>query len=340
MRPSHSVSRLFVSLVSLSLVVAACSQPAAKPTSAPIVVPTKAPIHLPTVAPSLAPTQAPKATPAPTTAPKPTALPTLAPTQEPVQTTPAFGTSQSLGAFALLPSQADRMSEYDTSTPKTGDMYVIINLSVKNMSATATISFDPSHLALVDMAGNLNVTPISLTTLKDELKIQDLKPGAQVEGSLAYEAPAGLSGLELVFKGDTTSAQSVRWMLPAPALGTELRLGSLSLKPLTSERMNQSGEDKPKDGDVYLIVHMTVRNTSTSDTIKFDPLQMFLTDAAGLSLAPISLRSMTDQLQSVELKPGEEVDGLILYEAPKNVSTWDLMFKSTDNQQALWQIAG
>ncbi len=219
-----SPHRLLVSFLILGLVAAACAQsPTAAPTRkpAPTTVPAK---PTPTKAPTAAPTKpAPTATPAP----KPTAAPTKAPTRQPTPAPLALGTGRLVGDLMVNPSKFEELASTVTDKPKAGDEYVVVTVSFENTSKTSTVKFDPVSLLLVNMQSNANISPVTLKSLTNQLKAQDLKPGAKLQGVIAFEVAKKDGGsLVLMFKG--TGNQSTLWSLKSTSGSLRLRLTNLA----------------------------------------------------------------------------------------------------------------
>ncbi len=212
-----SPHHLLVPFLILGLLAAACAQsPTAAPTQRP--APTTALVKpVPTKAPTIAPAKpAPTATPAP----KPTAAPTKAPTKAPTtaptaQPTPAplaLGTVRLIGDLMINPSKFEELASSRTDKPKAGDEYVVVTVSLENASKTNTLKFDLASLLLVDTQSNTEVPVVTLKSLTNQIKAQDLKPGAKLQGVIAFEAAKkDVGSLELMFKG--TNNQSAVWSL-------------------------------------------------------------------------------------------------------------------------------
>jgi cell wall-associated NlpC family hydrolase len=126
----------------------------------------------------------------------------------------------------------------------------------------------------------------------------------------------------------------------AEALGTGHLVGDLLITPSKSEQMTQSGTEKPQSGDVFAVVTVQLQNTSKTATIKFDPANLLLMDAASsTNLSPVTLKSLKNQLGTQELKPGAKIEGVVVYEAPKKDTQWELLFKGSNDQKVFWSLS-
>jgi len=218
-----STRSLMLSLLTIGLLVAGCAAPAT-----PISIPPAAstPLKIPSL-PSLVPTivQAvtSKATPAtqPTPAPTkastvaPTPIPTVAPTvvaaTQPTQTFGTIGMAEQIGDLTVLPHQVKQANSSGQDKPKTGDVYVLVTVSITNTSQAATVQFDPATFLLEDTATHKTYPVVALKAVSDELTAQMLKPGATLNGTLAFEVPQAAK-LELEL---STSSHTLYWTIGA-----------------------------------------------------------------------------------------------------------------------------
>ncbi|MBI3764606.1 MAG: DUF4352 domain-containing protein [Chloroflexi bacterium] len=205
-----SLRSLFVPILLVGLVAAACS-PSATPTTA--VRPTSAPVQ-PTrkPAPTTAPTTKPQPTAVPTQKPAPTAAPTTVPTTAPTaapKITP-LGTAQTVESISILPSKIQMLPQSGQDKPKVGDEYLVISLTIQNQDQKASLQFDPAKLVLVN-AGGADFSIVTLKSLTNELKAMSLKPGQKIEGVVAFEIPQKNDKWNLEFKSGNKNEAS--WSL-------------------------------------------------------------------------------------------------------------------------------
>jgi hypothetical protein len=211
-----SLFTLLVSLLMLSLISSACASPT--PASTAVVAkPTAAPTRpVTTVAPSLA-----TATPAPTIAPTraPTPIPSkVAPTTEP--TTPpttaamekilSIGEAQTVNDVSFLPSKYELMAQSGSDTPKTGDEFLVVTLSIENTSETDTFIFDPANIVILDPSG-MDISMVMLKSQQNELSDRMLNPGEKLEGVIAFEVPKNENKWTLEYK--ITNGQNLEWSI-------------------------------------------------------------------------------------------------------------------------------
>ena len=188
---------LLVSLVLVGLLAAACSP--SKPAPTPIVIaPTAIPTKpLPTTEPRL---------PTPTTAPK--IAPTTAPTTTPAAKILPFGQAQIMGQVSILPSRYELLPESGSDKPNKGDQFLVVTFSIDNTSKTNNYDFNPADLVVLSPTGTV-LSMVTLKSLTNELTTQTLKPGAKLNGVIAYQLPQTEDKWTLELKG--TQNQNLMW---------------------------------------------------------------------------------------------------------------------------------
>ena len=124
---------------------------------------------------------------------------------------PTLGTALQVGSLALTPMTFERLATSGSDTPKAGDEYLILTVNVQNVGTTDTIHFDPTSLLLMASCETKSLTPVSLASLKDQITAQDLKPGASLQGVVAFEVPKADINLEVTYQYKDN--QTARWAL-------------------------------------------------------------------------------------------------------------------------------
>jgi hypothetical protein len=223
----HKVSfrSLMVSWLVIGLLAAGCAAPVTSVSkspgaSRPLKVPSL-PSLVPTVVQSMLgkATPATKPTPVPTTAP--TAAPTLAPTvaltvsaaTQPTQTFGTIGMTERLGSLSILPRQIKQVNQNGQDKPAAGNVYVLVTISITNTDQVGTIQFDPATFMIEDAVTHKTYPVVTLKSPSDQLTAQMLKPGARLEGSLAFEVPqATAAKLELEL---STASHTLYWTIGA-----------------------------------------------------------------------------------------------------------------------------
>lgn len=218
-----STRSLMFSLLTIGLLMAGCAAPAA-PISNPPAAST--PLKIPSL-PSLVPTivqsitskatPATQPTPAPTkaatvaTTPIPTVAPTVAAATQPTQTFGTLGMAEQIGDLTVRPQQIKRANSSGQDKPKVGDVYVLVTVSITNTSQAATVQFDPATFLIEDATTHKTYPVVALKAVSDDLTAQMLKPGATLNGTLAFEVPQAAK-LELEL---STSSRTLYWTIGA-----------------------------------------------------------------------------------------------------------------------------
>ena len=133
-----------------------------------------------------------------------------------------------------------------------------------------------------------------------------------------------------------TAAPTVK-ILP---FGQAQVMSQASILPSKYELLPDSGSDKPKTGDEYLVVTFLIENTSKTADLDFNPANMVILSPAGTVLSMVTLKSLTNELSTETLKPGAKLSGVIAYELPQTEDKWTLELKGTNNQNLMWSNAG
>src|SRR5574341_1064823 len=94
-------------------------------------------------------------------------------------------------------------------------------------------------------------------------------------------------------------------------------LDDLSIVPTKFEWMTQSGSDKPKAGNAFLVVTVSLENVSKTASISFDPAHLLIVGTSGAAIQMEQLKSIPTDLKAETLKPGQKIAGVIVYELPQ-----------------------
>ncbi|MCL5997040.1 MAG: DUF4352 domain-containing protein [Chloroflexi bacterium] len=122
-------------------------------------------------------------------------------------------------------------------------------------------------------------------------------------------------------------------------LGISITLDNLMYLPTTAERVDQIGTDKAQADHQFVLITVTVGNTSQKETLKFDPATFILTSTKSITnYTPVSLKSLKDELKEQELKPGAESKGVIVFTVPKSDTNLELMVKGSTGHQVMWTL--
>lgn len=105
-----------------------------------------------------------------------------------------------------------RNSGNDIDQPKAGDNYLVVDVTVKNVSSQEQDLSSILQFTLKDASGQkYDETFISNATAPDG----KIEPGDQVRGQLPYEVPTAQKTFTLAFESDITSSGETIWDLAA-----------------------------------------------------------------------------------------------------------------------------
>jgi hypothetical protein len=181
----------------------------------------------------------------------------------------------------------------------------------------------------------------------------ELAPGGIVTGTLAFEEPVKATGLTLIYAPsglggksasfDMTGTQETFETLQKGDIcmgGDVIPFGSeasLSGAAVTAESCEKSVVvyDKPKNGYDYITVTLRIENTGDSD-ISISPYYFTMMNSFGqISDVVITSVNSGSALSSGNLKPGEMVQGTIVFEEPAGDTGLKLIYKSQSGEGKL-----
>ncbi len=100
-------------------------------------------------------------------------------------------------------------------TPPPGDQWIVIDVSVKNMSGSVQ-QVNPLDFTLIDSTGqHMTWTILSSLPNTHTFDLTALQPGATNRGVLAYEVPTGKHAYQLAFAIDQFSGNQTLWDISA-----------------------------------------------------------------------------------------------------------------------------
>ena len=167
----------------------------------------------------------------------------------------------------------------------------------------------------------------------------ELGAGERVRGSVGYQVPQDVTGLQFVFNGDLFSSGKVFVELgeepssmepPAELLGEQeqtafavndvIEVGDLTM--IVNSVTYPTGDDfnKPDDGNQFLVVDVTITNNSTESKALSSLLQMSVKDATGQKYDVDLMAQMASGGASPdgELTAGETLRGQVGYQVPQD----------------------
>lgn len=110
------------------------------------------------------------------------------------------------------------------------------------------------------------------------------------------------------------------------------------ITPTLETNLPAFGSDKPQAGKVFLSFNLVIVNTSSTESLQFDPALLSLAAEDSQQAYPtVTLKAVKDQLSLQTLKPGGKLTGVVVFEAPEQHAGFDLKFKAGSNE-ATWKL--
>lgn len=166
---------------------------------------------------------------------------------------------------------------------------------------------------------------------------------ASKSGALAQIAQKVQAATQALTKStpaqSATPTPSTSLLAKMPEPGKVQRIDELTVLPSAFMSMAMTAQDTPKTGDQYVVVTLSIENTSATLDFAFDPANLSLADATGDSFQPVLLKSVEHQLEAQTLKPGQKLEGEAVFEVPRKGAEWYLEFKDSSGHHLTWSMA-
>lgn len=132
-------------------------------------------------------------------------------TQSTSQTTNTIGKSVPVGHWLVTVNSIKTSKGSQFSMPKSGNIYLVVDVTVKNTSSTNQNVSSLGMFNLKDSTGQQYTE-----TLTDFTKLPDgaVTPGSLLRGQLAYEVPISEHTFTFAFLSDLTGNDITEWHIP------------------------------------------------------------------------------------------------------------------------------
>lgn len=129
--------------------------------------------------------------------------------KEPVKEVFAVGEKVQLGDNVLTVTKVERSAGSEFDQPKGGHEYVIITVEINN-AGTENISYNPFDFKMANSQGQ--IVDQAFTTVDTDTALQsgELASGGKVSGTIAFEQPAGDTGLQLQYSPSFWSDKTIK----------------------------------------------------------------------------------------------------------------------------------
>jgi hypothetical protein len=96
-------------------------------------------------------------------------------------------------------------------------------------------------------------------------------------------------------------------------VGQPLTVGTVKLTVVSFETKNDIGGETPAEGDVFVVVHITVQNTG-GQALYLDPFYFALMDAEENSYDNLDLGGISDLMREGDVAPGGTLNASLVFE--------------------------
>ncbi|PLR99579.1 DUF4352 domain-containing protein [Bacillus sp. T33-2] len=104
-----------------------------------------------------------------------------------------------LGDNVLTVTKVEKSQGGEFDKPQQGNEFVIVGVKIEN-GGKENISYNPFDFQVKNSQGQITDTVFTTANQDTVLNAGELAPAGTVEGTLAFEAPAGDAGLQLIYK--------------------------------------------------------------------------------------------------------------------------------------------
>jgi hypothetical protein len=240
----------------------------------------------------------------------------------------------------------DRPAGDQFSKPEDGKQFVAVELILVNKGASAASVSSLAQMSLKDGEDQKYTVDFMASSATGASAPEgELAPGEKLRGKVGFQVPKGATGLTFVFDADIFGSGKlfVRLgdepiALDPPAelagetaqttyqVGEAIKIGDLVL--VVNDVGSPKGDkfNKPKDGQRFVVVDLTIENKSTKEEALSSMLQMSLKDAGGQKYT-IDLGATTAAGGSTpdgKLAAGEKLRGKVGFQVPADAK--DLVF--------------
>lgn len=241
------------------------------------------------------------------------------------QQSPIIGTfSDNLAQIQIYSvTTSTNIAYYPYSTEYNGYVWVILDISIKNVASTGTISTNSLYGYLKDNQG-LIYRGRSLANDPQDLKLITLNPGDSQRGNLYFEIPA-TSNIVGFYWDDYRSNIAFPSTIQAPALPTAMASKSDSLVQVqiyslkTNSTIPYYPYSPSQSGYTWACLDISFKNLGTG-TLDTNSLYGYLKDDQAYSYRGRSLANDPQDLKLLEIKSGDIQRGNLYFEIPSSAN--------------------
>jgi hypothetical protein len=228
------------------------------------------------------------------------------------------------------------------SKPKSGQTFVAVDLLLLNTGEASAAISSLIQMALKD-GSDQKYTPDLMASTATHASAPDgeIAPGERVRGKVGFEVPQDATGLLFVFDADVFGSGKVfvalgeqptaldppaelagERPLPTHQLGEAIPAGDLTLMVNAVDAPKGDQFSKPKPGNRFVVVDLTIENTAQTAAHLSSLAQMSLKDRAGwkYTLDLLATTAAGGSSPDGELAAGEKLRGKVGFEVPQDAT--------------------
>ena len=271
--------------------------------------------------------------------------PTEPPTEEPTEAAPTnyqVGDIISMGDVVMVVLGWDNPPGDDFTKPDEGNIFVAVDLILVNQSDSPISVSSLLQMELKDDTHQRYDVDFTASMAIDESSPDgEISPGERIRGKVGFQVPEDATGLVFVFDADVWGTGKVFVELgPEPvsveppadlpgeqaqtmfAIGDVIEIGDLTLT--VNEVTNPPGDsfNKPDEGNIFVVVDMTIKNQGSEAASVSSMLQMSLKDDTGqvYDLDLMASAASGGTTPDGEIAPGETIRGQVGFQVPEDAT--------------------
>ena len=267
------------------------------------------------------------------------------PTQAPAPVTQQnykVGDVVAIGDHVLVVLGWENVPPSDFSKPDEGKKFVAVELIIVNNSQSAMNISTLLQMNMKDDTGQKYDTDFMASTATNSASVDgELAPGEKVRGKVGFQIAENATGLQFVFDASVFGSGKVFVDLGAepitvepPAsiagetqqqtynIGDVIAIGTTNITVNDVQYPTGDEYNKPNSGFKFLIVDLTIENTSATAINVSTLLQMSVKDASGQKFDVDFSASMASGGSSPdgEIAPGEKLRGQVGFQVPESAT--------------------
>lgn len=127
----------------------------------------------------------------------------------PVKEEFTVGEKVQLGDNVLTVTKVEKSAGSEFDQPKDGHEYVVVTVEIEN-AGDENISYNPFDFKMANSQGQIVDQAFTTIDTSTALQSGELAPGGKVSGTIAFEQPAGDSGLQLQYTPSFWSDKTIK----------------------------------------------------------------------------------------------------------------------------------